>query len=126
MNDEQPQRRLRAARSSLQEGVLTVTVLSGQVEAHRGQAIRADAESEIERAGAGLRAVVLDLSAVIYVNSSGLGELAHLAVSAPAGLRFFAHGLTPLTRESFRLTRLDKLYTIVESAGALKTALAAP
>ena len=123
MADEQQPGRLRAARFVFDDGVLTVTVVSGHIEAHRGESMRADALSEIEQAGDDLRAIVLDLAEVIFINSSGLGALAQIAVGVPEGVQCIAHGLNPGTRDAFHLIELDKLYTIVEGPADLARVL---
>jgi anti-anti-sigma factor len=53
---------------------------------------------------------VLDLTAVPYVDSAGLGIIAeHFAKCQAAGIRMIAIGLGARVLEQFRITKLDKI-----------------
>src|SRR5215203_1658766 len=62
------------------------------------------------RAGeAGAKAIVLDFSALDYMNSGGIGLLVMLLVRAQRkGQKVLAFGLSEHYREIFELTRLDE------------------
>lgn len=57
------------------------------------------------------KTIILDFANVNYVDSSGLGALVSLWVSAKrAGCELRPVNVTPAVRELFRLTNLDKLF----------------
>ena len=59
--------------------------------------------------------VMLDLSKVTFLDSSGLGAVvAVMKLLAPDG-RLELSGLTPAVEKVFRLTRMDKIFTIHRS-----------
>jgi anti-anti-sigma factor len=125
MADKGTPRGLRAATNTLEDGVLTVTVTTDYIEANRGESIRVHALEHIEQAGDGLRAVVLDLGNVTYINSSGLGDVAQIATAVPQDVKRIALNVNPTLRESFHITKLDKLYSIVDDPADLATVLSA-
>lgn len=68
-------------------------------------------EAMREAAAAGPARVVLDLSRVTFLDSSGLGAVvAVMKHLAPARLELA--GLTPAVARVFRLTRMDSVFTI--------------
>ena len=56
---------------------------------------------------------VIDLSDVLFMDSSGLGALIGALKSASAG-KVALTGITPAVRTVFRLTRVDRALTIIE------------
>jgi anti-sigma B factor antagonist len=60
--------------------------------------------------------VVIDLTAVEFMDSSGVGTLVHLfrMLKGRKG-RFVLVGPTPRVRSLFQITRLDKLFTICDT-----------
>lgn len=56
--------------------------------------------------------VVLDLSAVGFIDSSGLGAIVSVMKSLAPGRRLELAGLTPNVAKVFRLTRMDTVFTI--------------
>lgn len=67
--------------------------------------------------------VVLDLSRVVFVDSSGLGAIVAV-MKALAPRRLELAGLTPNVAKVFRLTRMDSVFTIhpaPEAAAAAAT-----
>jgi anti-sigma B factor antagonist len=77
-----------------------------------------------ERASAdGVTAIILDLSALGYMNSGGIGLLVMLLVRAQRqGQRVLGYGLSEHYRHIFELTRLDEAIAIHHDK---QTALAA-
>lgn len=66
----------------------------------------------------GVAQIVLDLSQVTYIDSSGLGSVVSVFKRMPTGC-FHVTGLRPNVRVLFQITRLDKfinLYTTVDEA----------
>ena len=63
--------------------------------------------------GPGTRGIVLDFSALDYMNSSGIGLLVTLLVRARrARQQLSAYGLSDHYRQIFELTRLDEIISV--------------
>ncbi|SDE56607.1 anti-sigma B factor antagonist [Paracoccus isoporae] len=60
--------------------------------------------------------LVLDLAAVEFLDSSGLGAVIALRKALPDGRRMALRGLTPNVQRVFRLTRMDKVFDILPDA----------
>jgi len=60
--------------------------------------------------------VVLDLSRVDFLDSSGLGAVVAMMKMAGPGRRVELAGLTPTVEKVFRLTRMDRVFTIHPTA----------
>lgn len=58
--------------------------------------------------------VVLDLGAVEFLDSSGLGAVIALKKALPEGRRMRLRGLTPNVARVFRLTRMDQIFDILD------------
>jgi anti-sigma B factor antagonist len=72
----------------------------------------------------GARAVILDFSALEYMNSGGIGLLVTLLVRAQrGGVRLLASGLSDHYREILSLTRLDEAIEIHEDDVAAAAAV---
>ncbi|MFA5538023.1 MAG: STAS domain-containing protein [Gemmobacter sp.] len=56
--------------------------------------------------------VILDLSRVGFLDSSGLGALVAVMKLLEEGRRLELAGLTPMVRKVLRLTRMDSVFTI--------------
>jgi len=68
--------------------------------------------------------VVLDLSPVGFLDSSGLGAVVALRRFLRAGQRLELAALTPAVMRVFRLTRMDTVFTLREDVGdALRAAV---
>ncbi|WP_415713260.1 STAS domain-containing protein [Maridesulfovibrio sp.] len=65
--------------------------------------------------GEGDSKFVLDLSAVIFMDSCGLAGLIPAAYDVPVNGRFLLAGLTPRVEQVFRLTKLDTIFDIYPS-----------
>ena len=92
------------------EGGVPVVELSGQ--------ISAGAEAGLQRVYAEVRGepkVVLDFSAVDYINSTGIALIVGiLAQARTSGQELQATGLQEHYREIFRITRLSDFMTILD------------
>lgn len=77
-----------------------------------------------EMAEDGPARVVLDLSQVDFLDSSGLGAVVAAMKQLGAGRQLELAGLTPTVEKVFRLTRMDTVFTIHEDAGAAVGGLA--
>lgn len=67
--------------------------------------------------------VLLDLSAVSFMDSSGLGAILAIRRALPPGHRIELAGLTPNVERVFRLTRMDMVFTIHPAAAEALPAL---
>jgi len=63
--------------------------------------------------------VVLDLSRVTFLDSSGLGAVVAAMKQIGAGRKLELAGLTPNVEKVFRLTRMDTVFTIHPDVDAL-------
>ncbi len=62
--------------------------------------------------------VILDLSCVLFLDSSGLGAIVSVMKSLTPGRKLELAGLTPNVEKVFRLTRMDSVFTIHTDTGA--------
>lgn len=62
--------------------------------------------------------IVLDLSRVAFLDSSGLGAVVAVMKYCAPEIKVELAGLTPIVAKVFRLTRMDKVFRIHESADA--------
>lgn len=62
--------------------------------------------------------VVLDLSRVAFVDSSGLGAIVSVMKFLAPARKLELAGLTPTVEKVFRLTRMDSVFTIHATAPA--------
>lgn len=60
--------------------------------------------------------MVLDLHKVEFIDSSGLGSIVAAMKLMPAGGKLELAGLTPTVDKVFRMTRMDSIFTIHDSA----------
>jgi anti-sigma B factor antagonist len=67
--------------------------------------------------------VILDLSKVVFLDSSGLGAVVAVMKLLDPERELQLAGLTPPVAKVFRLTRMDSIFTIQETVpGTLKVA----
>lgn len=62
--------------------------------------------------------IILDLSQVTFLDSSGLGAVVAVMKLMDAGRPLEIAGLTPTVEKVFRLTRMDRVFTIHPTARA--------
>ena len=97
----------------------TVVALSGEVDLRHSPTLRkALMEMMFDH-----RAVVVDLSAVTYVDSSGIAGLVEAyQMARKNGTRFTLAAISDPVRRVLQLARLDRVFTIVDTVeAALKT-----
>jgi len=68
--------------------------------------------------------VVLDMKAVDFLDSSGLGAVIAAMKQLGAGRQLELAGLTPTVQKVFRLTRMDTVFTIHKTAASALDGLA--
>ncbi len=95
----------------------TSDVLFVKVEAERIDAAAAISFKENMRditGKCGASHVVLDLSEVAFIDSSGLGAIVSVMKLMGTTTRLDLAGMTPTVDKVFRLTRMDSIFTIYE------------
>jgi anti-sigma B factor antagonist len=60
----------------------------------------------------GAASIVLDLSTVVFIDSSGLGAILAILKRMPKGCELILCGITDHVMSMFKLTRLDRVFTI--------------
>jgi anti-sigma B factor antagonist len=101
----------------------TAIVISGDVTAACEQDLMTAHESATD---AGAKRIVLDFTAMDYMNSGGIGMLVTLLVRGQRRQqRIAAVGLTEHYRQIFELTRLDEAIALFETTDAAVAALQA-
>lgn len=65
------------------------------------------------------RRLVLDLSRVTFIDSSGLGAIVATRKALPSGAAIELEGLTPNVARVLRLTRMDSIFIIRELSQGL-------
>lgn len=94
------------------DDMLVVTAMEARIDA--AGAIRfKDRMRELVQTPA--QRVVLDLSRVTFLDSSGLGAVVAVMKTLGPGRKLELAGLTPTVQKVFRLTRMDSVFTIHES-----------
>ncbi len=89
--------------------VLVARVMQDRIDAASAIQFK-DRMREIAQTGSG--PVVLDLSAVAFIDSSGLGAVVAVRKALGADRPLELSGLGPSVQKVFRLTRMDSIFTI--------------
>jgi anti-sigma B factor antagonist len=91
----------------------TILDVSGNIDMSNSPEVRKALLREIREKG--VTRVVLNLSAVAYIDSSGVASLVEgLKASRDTGLRFILYGLSDSTREVLKISRLLKLFEVYD------------
>ena len=98
--------------STLINGVKIITVAVGRIDAAMAIQFKEDMRAETK---GGPNRVILDLSRVDFVDSSGLGAIVASLKQMGAGRRLDLAGLTPTVDKVFRLTRMDTVFNLFPS-----------
>ena len=76
--------------------------------------------------GQGVRKIVIDLSAVTHIDSTGIGRcIASLNKCMGVGARMHMAGAKGQVREAFRVTRLDRMFKFFDQVPDAQAALGA-
>lgn len=86
-----------------------ITVHADRIDAAMAIQFKEDMRAETE---SGQARVVLDLSAVTFIDSSGLGAIVAAMKQLGDGRRLDLAGLTPMVDKVFRLTRMDTVFSL--------------
>ena len=104
-----------------QAGVLTVRLVGPTIGTREAPIISDEVSGAIDQLKGGLSAVVLDFTDVTFMSSVGLGACITIRNKADAaGAKAVLYGLNPDLRKLFKLMKLDRLYSVADSADALR------
>ncbi len=112
---------LEIAHSEPAPGVDLIT-LAGRIMLGTDNAAVEETITELLRRGR--RKIIVDLSAVTHIDSTGIGRfIAALGRVLEAGGTLLMAGATGAVRESFRVTRLDSIFRFYDDVEAARAAL---
>ncbi|MEM9550116.1 MAG: STAS domain-containing protein [Pseudomonadota bacterium] len=98
--------------SSITDETQVVTVNADRIDAALAIRFKDDMRTETED---GPSRVILDLSAVDFVDSSGLGAIVAAMKQLGSGRSLDLAGLSPTVEKVFRLTRMDSVFDLYPS-----------
>lgn len=98
--------------SSITDGVQVVTVNAPRIDAALAIQFKEDMRAETER---GPGRIVVDLSSVEFIDSSGLGAIVAAMKQMNGERRLDLAALTPTVDKVFRLTRMDTVFRLYPS-----------
>lgn len=99
--------------TKVSDGEVTTLTLAGEIDLHASPALRAELQV---CAKARVPVLLLDFTAVEYIDSSGLATLIeYLREAGPHGGKIALFGLQPKVRTIFDLVRLGELFSITET-----------
>lgn len=91
------------------QGTRIVTVHAERIDAAVAIQFKEDMRSETE---SGPDRIILDLSGVQFIDSSGLGAIVASMKQLGSGRNLDLAGLTPMVDKVFRLTRMDTVFAL--------------
>jgi anti-sigma B factor antagonist len=95
----------------------------GEIDLHASPALRAELHAFVE---AKTPVLLVDFTAVAYIDSSGLATLIeYVRDSKPFAGKFALFGLQPKVKMVFELVRLNELFTIADSKESALAVLSA-
>ncbi|WP_423143000.1 STAS domain-containing protein [Parablastomonas sp. CN1-191] len=100
--------------------VLEITVPDERIDAAAAPAFK---QAMSDALGSSTRRLVLDMSQVQFVDSTGLGVLVSLLKQMGEGGRIAVVGAAPGVRRLFQITRLDSLFVLADDAASARDAL---
>ncbi|UWQ91719.1 STAS domain-containing protein [Aliisedimentitalea scapharcae] len=105
--------------STVTDSARIVTVNANRIDAAIAIQFKEDMRSETE---GGPDRVILDLSSVNFIDSSGLGAIVAAMKQMGQGRNLDLAGLTPTVDKVFRLTRMDTVFNLFPSLDDAKAA----
>lgn len=96
-----------------------ITVHADRIDAAMAIQFKEDMRSETED---GTGRVILDLSLVDFIDSSGLGAIVAAMKQLGDGRQLDLAGLTPVVAKVFRLTRMDTVFNLFPTLDAALSA----
>ncbi|MDF1717049.1 MAG: STAS domain-containing protein [Antarcticimicrobium sp.] len=101
-------------------GARVVTVKAERIDAAVAIQFKENMRTETD---GGPERVILDLSEVSFIDSSGLGAIVAAMKHLGADRRLDLAGLSPMVEKVFRLTRMDTVFTLFPSLDDAMTEL---
>lgn len=102
-----------------QSGPVSVVVVSGDVDLNSSRSLQTELREVI---GAGPRRVVVDLSGVPYMDSSGVATLVEaMQLSRKKGTKLVLCAMSDKVQSIFEIARLDRVFTIVDDREAAES-----
>lgn len=95
--------------STLIDGTQVVSVNAERIDAAMAIQFKEDMRSQTDN---GPERVILDLSEVKFIDSSGLGAIVAAMKQLGSGRKLDLAGLTPVVEKVFRLTRMDTVFSL--------------
>jgi len=105
--------------STVTDSARIVTVNANRIDAAIAIQFKEDMRTETE---GGPDRVILDLSSVNFIDSSGLGAIVAAMKQMGQGRNLDLAGLTPTVDKVFRLTRMDTVFKLFPSLDDAKAA----
>jgi len=107
-------------KAQLTGGILTIKPVGPNVGQREAPIIDNDVKPLFAKAGAGLKAVVLDLHDVTFMSSMGLGTCIAIRTAATeAGAKTAITGFRPELEQLFKMMRIHKMFDIQKNDAAL-------
>ncbi|MBE1285241.1 MAG: anti-sigma factor antagonist [Rhodobacteraceae bacterium] len=106
--------------STVTDGTRIITVNAERIDAALAIQFKEDMRTETE---AGPDHVILDLSSVNFIDSSGLGAIVAAMKQMGGHRNLDLAGLTPTVDKVFRLTRMDTVFNLFSSLEDAKAAI---
>lgn len=106
--------------STVKDSARIITVNADRIDAAMAIQFKEDMRTETEN---GPDHVILDLSAVEFIDSSGLGAIVAAMKQLDDHRKLDLAGLTPTVEKVFRLTRMDTVFQLYPSLGAAMATL---
>ncbi|TNJ46257.1 STAS domain-containing protein [Phaeobacter sp. B1627] len=98
--------------STVADGAQVVTVNAQRIDAAMAIQFKEDMRTETD---SGPPRVILDLSSVAFIDSSGLGAIVAVMKQLGKDRRLDLAGLTPMVEKVFRLTRMDTVFNLFDT-----------
>ena len=105
--------------STVTDNARIVTVNANRIDAAIAIQFKEDMRNETE---SGPDRIILDLSLVDFIDSSGLGAIVAAMKQMGQGRNLDLAGLTPTVDKVFRLTRMDTVFNLFPSLADAKAA----
>ena len=100
--------------STIENETRVISVDSNRIDAAMAVQFKEDMRSETAQ---GPDRVVLDLTKVEFIDSSGLGAIVASMKQLSRNQKLDLAGLTPNVQKVFRLTRMDTIFTLLPTLG---------
>ena len=102
-------------------GVITARICKPHVEEHEASIILDGLRTAMQQTGSDLQAVVIDFSAVAFINSSGLAAVIEVRNSAAEyGASTILYRMSDDVGNLFRIVKIDRLYAFAQNAQELE------